>query len=422
MSKFKDLMALMEEASTLTMKESMTRTEQRRLDVLLASMAAVKSGVSLTDIQREQLNEMEKRNGLPITNWKQKRTTTLSKKQEKRAREFQAIVHQGLESRDSSEGDIKAQIGTYAGVGSFVPVEFYNKLFRAMKWIDPLFEIATVITTQHGRAIAVPTLGDIENVAVPVGENSLQESNGHDLSKPSHVSLGAFSFRTPLFRMSLEAFDDLETSLTARGLFETFASDRVARGFGKLAINGSGDGVTGIKGIVKILSDSGQVPLIATGSSTNTGNTEDGHNTLGSNDFAKAFFAVSQAYRKSPSCGWLLNDNTLQYLSTVIDKMGRPLVNIVDGRETIMGRPVFNSPSMPDLGASQIPVIFGDFSYVIVRNAVDPLTRVQVFTQAPGLIEQGEVGLRFFSRHDVNIAFNDWNNSPAPFSFIQNHS
>ncbi len=257
MSKFKDLMALMEEASTLTMKENMTRTEQRRLDVLLASMAAVKAGVSLSDIQREQLNEMEKRNGLPITDWKQKRTTALSKKQEKRAREFQAIVHQGIESRDSSEGDIKAQVGTFAGIGSFVPVEFYNKLFRAMKWIDPLFEIATVITTQHGRAIAVPTLGDIENVAVPVGENSFQEANGHDLSKPSHVSLGAFSFRTPLFRLSLEAFDDLETSLTARGLFETFASDRVARGFGKLAINGTGDGVTGIKGIVKILSDSG---------------------------------------------------------------------------------------------------------------------------------------------------------------------
>ena len=121
MSKFKDLMALMEEASTLTMKENMTRTEQRRLDVLLASMAAVKAGVSLSDIQREQLNEMEKRNGLPITDWKQKRTTALSKKQERRAREFQAIVHQGLESRYSSEGDIKAQVGTFVGIGSLCP-------------------------------------------------------------------------------------------------------------------------------------------------------------------------------------------------------------------------------------------------------------------------------------------------------------
>ena len=105
----------------------------------------------------------------------------------------------------------------------------------------------------------------------PWEENSLQEANGHDLSKPSHVSLGAFSFRTPLFRLSLEVFDDLETSLTARGLFETFASDRVARGFGKLAINGSGDGVTGIKGIVQILSDSGSSTCYRNGFGKNTG-------------------------------------------------------------------------------------------------------------------------------------------------------
>jgi hypothetical protein len=27
-----------------------------------------------------------------------------------------------------------------------------------------------------------------------------------------------------------------------------------------------------------------------------------------------------------------------------------------------------------------------------------------------------------FTRHDVNIAFNDWNGSPAPLAVLQNHS
>ena len=417
----KALKLLLQEASELSNKPEWTKADERRNAYLLSAISAVKVGGSLSDIQHEEWNDIETRNGLPLTNFKQKRSGTLSKKQEKRAREFQAILHQGLESRDSSEGDVKAQVGSYAGIGTFVPVEFYGKLFRAMKWIDPLFEIATVIQTTHGRAIAVPTLGDIENVAVPVGENSLQEANGHDLYKPGHVTLGAFSFRTPLFRLSLEAFDDLETSFTARGLFEMFASDRVARGFGKLAINGNGTS-DGIKGIVEILSTSGQVPVIATGSATNTGGMETGADTIGSEDLANIYFSVSEAYRKSPSCGWLVNDATLQYLSKLLDKMGRPVLSVIDGRNTIMGKPVYNSPSMPDMGASKVSVIFGDFSYVVVRNAVDPMTRVQVFTQAPGIVEQGEVGLRFFSRHDVNIAFNDWNTSPAPLSYLQHTS
>jgi HK97 family phage major capsid protein len=424
MSKFSDLNLLIEEAHELTSKDSMTKQEERRYNLLLAQISAVKAGATLTDIQRERLNDLEKRNGFKVTdfNEKKKLSATLTKKQTKRAIEFQAMLRQGLEQRDMSEGDIKAQVGTgYAGLGFFTPVEFYNKLFRAMKYIDPLFEIATVITTTHGRAIAVPVLGDIENVAVPVGENSDQSANYADLAKPGHVTLGAYSFRSPLFRVSREAFEDLDLSFTARGLFETFASDRVARGFGKLAINGNGT-TDKVKGIVEILSTSGQTPIIATGASSNTGGGETGANTLGSTDFANAYFAVSQAYRKSPSCGWLLNDNTLKYLSSVLDKMGRPLVNIVDGRETILGKPVFNSPSMPDLGASNIPVIFGDFSYVIIRNSIDPMTYLKVYQEAPGLIEQGEYGIKWFTRHDVNIAFNDWNNSPAPFSYIQNHS
>lgn len=301
----------------------MTKPEERRYTYLLSAISAVKGGASLTSIQREQLNESEKRHGLPVTSFKQKRSGTLSKKQEKRAREFQAILRQGLEQRDMSEGQVLNQIGTSAGIGSFVPVEFYNKLFRAMKYIDPLFEIATVITTTHGHAIAVPTPGDIENVAVPVGENSLQESNGVDLAKPGHVTLGAYSFRTPLFRISREAFNDLDLSFTARGLFEAFASDRVARGFGKLAINGNGTSDR-ITGIVDILANSGQVPVIAAGSSTNDGGGQTGANSIGSQDLANVYFSVSQAYRKSPSCGWLLNDNTLKYLSKQLDKTGDP--------------------------------------------------------------------------------------------------
>jgi HK97 family phage major capsid protein len=421
MSKFKDLNFLVSEANTLSSKATLSKAEERRYSFLLSAISCVKQGMPLTDIQKEQLNDAEKRDGLPITSFKKKRLTGLSKKQERKAVEFRDHLRNAVEQRDQSVGNPIPQVGSYAGLGAFSPVDFFNKIFRGLKKVDPLFDIATVINTTNGHAMMLPVMGDIENVSTPVGENSDQSANGHDIYKPSGVKIGAYSFRTPLWRLSREAFEDLDLSFTARVLFEFFASDRVARGFGKLAISGNGttDKVTGI---LTILANSGAVPIIAQGSSTNTGGGESGANSLGSKDFANTYFAVDAAYRAGEKCGWLMNDTTLALISTVLDKSGRPLVDISYGLPTIMGKPVYVSPSMPNVGASNVPVLFGNFEYVAIRNAIDPLTRIQVFQQAPGLVEQGEYGLMLFTRHDVQILFNDWNGSPAPLVALQNHS
>src|SRR6266853_1120410 len=59
------------------------------------------------------------------------------------------------------------RIGTYSGVGEFVPTEFFPELFRALAWYDVLFDEATctVIKTTNGRPMTVPVAGDVEVVA-----------------------------------------------------------------------------------------------------------------------------------------------------------------------------------------------------------------------------------------------------------------
>jgi HK97 family phage major capsid protein len=87
----------------------------------------------------------------------------------------------------------------------------------------------------------------------------------------------------------------------------------------------------------------------------------------------------------------------------------------------IFGKPVRISPSMQGIGAGNYPVIFGDGSYWLSRNAVDDGTYVRVVKEAPGLVENGMFGLQIFCRWGGTLLFDDAS-SPAPFGLLQNHS
>jgi len=218
----------------------------------------------------------------------------------------------------------------------------------------------------------------------------------------------------------LEAFDDLPSGLSAIELFRNFSADRIARGVGKdLTV---GNGTNKPLGIVPSLAAI-TTPIIAVGSADNTGLSETGANSLGSNDFMAAFQALDAAYIESPRCAWFMNNKTLGTIVGMITKYGQPLdlVKFVDGQPTIYGKPVKICPSMDGIGASNTPVIFGDASYWCTRLVVAEDSGVATFTNAPGLAENGQIGLRTFVRAGGSFLWND-TGSPCPFVMIQNHS
>ena len=59
----KELQSLQAEASELSTKPNWTKSDERRNAYLLAAISAVKSGVSLIDINVAELNDVEDRNG-----------------------------------------------------------------------------------------------------------------------------------------------------------------------------------------------------------------------------------------------------------------------------------------------------------------------------------------------------------------------
>lgn len=416
------LSILTREATELTNRSKLNSIEEKRFNLLMAQISVLKQGgITLAELQDAEVNEISARHGLPVT-----RTTKSSLNPEERAKAeaWRTFVNIERENRtaDETEGNLLAHIGTYSGLGTFVQTEMIREVYFAMAAHDAFLDenAVTVINDTKGYPKTVPTVGDIENVASVMGEAADASGSGANIDAPGHAKLGAYSYRSPLWRLSIEAMQDVEAMGGAVALFKKFAADRIARGVAKdLAVGNS----AGNKpfGIVPSLQAAGVTGVTATGSAKNTGGTEDGTNSIGSQDLAALYLSVNEAYRVNPKCAWFMNDTTRLYLSQIVTKQGLPLVNYENGQGYIYTKPIRIAPSLDNIGAGKVPVVFGDGQYWCTRKIVDDQTYVRLVKEAPGLIENGEMALQMFARFDGALAYND-SGSPSPFSFIINHT
>lgn len=420
-----DLAFLQVQATELANKPgSLTKQEERQYAKLLADISLVKSGATLEDLMIDRTNESRAKAGLSRIG----KEDNLDVESRAIAEGFLKFFRSGndFEVRDSGVGTAPLS-GTVAGVlngstGSFVPTQFWYQVKNTMKAIDPLFnpDAVTFIETPKGGPIQIPYYSDIENVSVVVGEGSDQSGNETDINAVNAAVINAYSFRSPLWRVSVESFDDVATIGGIVPLFTKFCGDRTARGVGKLLVSGSGSGQP--TGIITALQAAGVNPIVASGSSGNSGGTENGSNSIGSADVAKLVFAVDESYRRSDKCFFLCSDNVRQYLATLVTKFGSPLVNWYKGDAFMLGYPIRTSPSMSNIGQGNYPLVFGDFSYFAVRHVTcAPSQRVQLVKETVGLIEKGEVGLRYFDRYDSALLYSD-TSAPSPFSYLVTHS
>lgn len=113
---------------------------------------------------------------------------------------------------------------------------------------------------------------------------------------------------------------------------------------------------------------------------------------LSYDDIVKLYFSVNAEYRKNGV--WVMSDETALKLRTLKDKDGNYLWN--NNNDTIFGKEVVTSIYMND---SNIPVIFGDLSYIwiLIRS---PLA-VRVLSEK--YILNDEIGYAANERFDVKL-------------------
>jgi len=417
----KGLALLMGQATQLTSKERLTASEEKRYSLLLSQIALLKTGeVTLADLDQQTLNAFERKNGFEQTKLN---PTRLTAEQRSKAEGWQMLVDLGHREQRTNEtqGNILARIGSYSGLGVFVPTEFVSETYAAMAAHDAIFdpEVVTYMESSNGRVTEFPVYGDIEVVGVPVGEAADTTGSEQNLSAPGAAFNGVYSFRSPIWRVPIEVVQDVEAMGGVVPMFKQFAADRIARGAAQKLINGSGTGEP--LGLIPALLAAGVTPVTAVGSADNTGGSENSSNSIGSKDIAKLYYSLNKAYRNSPKAAFFMSDDTLVYLAQLVNKMGSPLVQWQGPEAFIFGKPVRVCPSMDSIAASKYPVLFGDGSYWLTRMVVDDSSYVQVIKEAAGLIEKGLYGLRMFSRYGGSLLWTDAG-SPAPFAILQNHS
>jgi HK97 family phage major capsid protein len=401
------------EANSLTNKLKMTKQEERRHAFLLSAISVLKTGeATLADLDQDYLNERAAAAGLPVTQFER---STLTSNQKAEARGFQAFVEQ----RTDVEGGAIARIGTYTGLGYFVPTGWWDRVFESLKQHDPIFDdqYFTQLRTPNGIPTPVPLMDDTENDAAVVSEPG--STSSVDIASPAHAVLGAYSYASRRWQITLESLQDLQGMVSAMELFRKFTSKALARGIGKDLLNG--DGVNKPLGLIPALTAAGATVVVAGGSAVNDGGSGTASNSLGTPDFAAAYAKLDAAHLASPSCAWLMNVTTFGKLLGLVDKVGQPVINFVSGAPMILGKPIKLSPGMPDIAASASPVILMNCEYWatrIVTGGVDDMG-IQLLRESAGLAENGLVAFRSFCRADGSLL---WKSGPSPAVVLQNHS
>lgn len=413
------LSLLTREATELANRPKLTSQEEKRYSLLLSQISLLKTGqVTLAELDQEELNAVERKAGLPVT-----RAAVSTSEERAKARAWQTFLKIVRENRTATEteGSLLSMIGTYSGLGQFAPTEFITEVYGAMAAHDALFDenAVSVMQSTNGRVTQIPTFGDIENVAVVVDESGDTSSSEHLIAAPGQVDSAVYSYRSPLWRLSIEAMQDAEMMGSAVSMFKRFAADRVARGVGRDLANGNGSNKP--LGLIPSLIASGVTPITAAGSAKNTGGSEDGTNSIGSQDIANLYYSVNSAYRSQPKAAFFMNDSTRTYLAQIVSKQGVPLVQWQGSDAFIFGKPVRVCPSFPGISAGNVSVVFGDGSYWLTRKVINDDSYVQLVKEAVGLIEKGQMALRMFSRFGGELLYTDAG-SPSPFNYLQQHT
>jgi HK97 family phage major capsid protein len=252
--------------------------------------------------------------------------------------------------------------------GYLLPVEFERILLAAAAQYDDLMnpENVRVIPTENGRTLSLPSIDLSAITSAIVSQNTQQVPVANPAIATN--SFGGFTYKTTPIAITLELEQDSFES-TMQILMTAFGVG-LARGIGSDLVNGSGSGA----------------PMGLLTAAANSTITTAAAGVISATDIESIYFSVNRAYRNSPKCAWVLSDTVYQMVRAAKDSNNRPLLNMVDDQERLMGKRVLIAPSMPSAAGSK-GIAFGDLSQFAVRIVGSP--EVKRASETPGYFEKG---------------------------------
>lgn len=245
--------------------------------------------------------------------------------------------------------------------GYLMPMNMVNTVINKLIQFSPIRELATTITISQGDTVEIPA------------EDSTDFSGGWVAERGSRAQTQSGKLRMEKItahEMYANPFVTQKLLDDAAFGFEAWLNDRVAKRFavieGLAFVSGSGNNQP-----EGILTKSGVTEV-------NSGNA----NLLTADGVISLFYALPEFYAKNAT--WLMKRSSVSAIRKLKDGQGSYLWQpgmAGDAPATILGRPYREAVDMPEVGAGNYPIVFGDIAaaYTIVdrqgvRTLRDPFT------------------------------------------------
>lgn len=261
--------------------------------------------------------------------------------------------------------------------GYLVPEGFGDELITTMALWGGMLDVCRLIRTASGNALPYPTLNDTATSGTLLAENAANAVSDVTLGVKT---LNAYKYTGGIVKMSLELLQDeairLEDELGpifARRMGVKFNTDLT-----------SGDGSSKPTGIL---------------TSATSGKTSAAVAAVTRGELVDLMHSVDPAYR--PNSRWMFNDATLAAIKKLSfgSSDDRPLwqASVREGApDTLEGRPYTINQQMPDLGATNTPILFGDFGMFYIRIVRD----MTMFQFREKYMDAFQIGYTAFMRGD----------------------
>lgn len=290
----------------------------------------------------------------------------------------------GLSPENRSLLEARAQSAFTGNLGGYtVPQGFYAKVVSALKAFGGVREAATILATDSGNPLPIPTNNDTGNKGRLLSENTAVTTT--DLAFGQKV-LGAYKYSSDQILVPIELFDDTGVDL------ETFIADALAVRLGRI-LNEHFTVGTGTNQPQGVVTGSALGKLGANGQTT----------SVTYDDLVDLVHSVDRAYRKNGK--FMMADSTWKAVLKLKDSSGRPLVYPntsgigAQAAEALLGFPVIINNDVPAMSASAKSILFGDFTNYWIRDVKNPV--VVRFNER--YMDNGQIGFVMFSRHDGQL-------------------
>ncbi|MCL1964185.1 MAG: phage major capsid protein, partial [Firmicutes bacterium] len=288
-------------------------------------------------------NDMKQPLGQPITNAPHKPET---EKTGRASGDYKRAFWNAMRGRIDVEIKNALSVGTDSEGGFLVPTEYERQLITGLEQENILRQYATVIQTAGDRKIPVIAA---KGTATWLDEGAaITESD----SSFSQITIGAWKLGTAI-KVSNELINDSAFDI------EQYIVNEFARRVGAKEEEAFfvGDGSNQPTGL-----------LAATGGAE-LGVTTNSATALTFDEIFDLFYSLKSSYRDKAV--FIVHDSTAKALRKLKDSSGQYLWEkaVSEGApDTLCGRPVVTSAYMPQIGAGNKTVLFGDLSYYWIAD------------------------------------------------------